>query len=575
VQSGTFFASTKRSVWRFRAMALLTGLCTNICVAQDIPNPNSELQRQEEQRLLRQQRQESTPSIRLQSATTGQAVRLPEETPCLVIDRVRITGMQISALDTALLGLDQDDSPIGKCLGSKGIQILLDRVQNKLIDRGYITSRVQAPSQDLNTGELILAAEPGLIGKILSSPDAPNTKWPKNSLATSSGATLDLRDVEQSLENLRRNSSAEANLEIVPSSAPGYSDIFVRFQQSRPLLLNLSLDDSGTKTTGRWQGNASVTWDNPLGLSDQIYLSLGTDLAERDPGPRGTDSQVLQYSVPFGYWLLSFSTSYNKYHQTIVGAFQSYLYSGASDTSEVQVNRVIYRSAIAKTTASLKAIARHSRNYIDDTEVEVQRRGTGGWEIGLLHTYYLEQGSLSGSINYRRGTGAFAAIAAPEEAFGEGTSRMRLTQANLTLQRPLRLAGIRAQYNGQLRAQWNHTPLTGQDHMCIGGRHTIRGFDGLQSLCGERGRFVRNDLQTAWDSSAIQMYVGLDVGRVGGINTPVDSLLSGAVVGLRGAFAMGLSSTTQMDIFVGGPLRKPDQFTTATTTAGLSLNVSF
>lgn len=30
-----------------------------------------------------------------------------------------------------------------------------------------------------------------------------------------------------------------------------------------------------------------------------------------------------------------------------------------------------------------------SHNYIDDTEVEVQRRRTAGWEVGINHTHYI------------------------------------------------------------------------------------------------------------------------------------------------------------------------------------------
>lgn len=38
---------------------------------------------------------------------------------------------------------------VGHCLGAKGINLLMSTLQNRLVDHGYVTTRVLAPSQDL------------------------------------------------------------------------------------------------------------------------------------------------------------------------------------------------------------------------------------------------------------------------------------------------------------------------------------------------------------------------------------------------------------------------------------------
>ena len=45
-----------------------------------------------------------------------------------------------------------------------------------------------------------------------------------------------------------------------------------------PVRATLSLDDSGTKSTGRTQGGATLAWDGPLGLNDLAYVSVNHDL---------------------------------------------------------------------------------------------------------------------------------------------------------------------------------------------------------------------------------------------------------------------------------------------------------
>jgi hemolysin activation/secretion protein len=106
----------------------------------------------------------------------------------------------------------------------------------------------------------------------------------------------------------------------------------------------------------------------------------------------------------------------------------------------------------------------------------------------------------------------------------------------------------------------------------IGGRYTVRGFDGEASLMGERGWLLRNDIGWALGASGAELYVGIDYGRVGGPSTEwlIGRRLSGGVIGLRGA-VKGLN----YDLFVGAPISKPEGYRTAKTTAGFNLNFSF
>ena len=139
-------------------------------------------------------------------------------------------------------------------------------------------------------------------------------------------------------------------------------------------------------------------------------------------------------------------------------------------------------------------------------------------------------------MGYKRGTGAFNARPAPEELFDEGTSRFALATADVQLNAPFQLGAQRLRWNSQLRVQHNFTRLTVQDQFSIGGRYTVRGFDGESSLMAERGWLLRNELGWMLGQSAQEAYLGIDHGRVGGPGSqwlPGKSL-TGAVIGLRG-----------------------------------------
>lgn len=114
--------------------------------------------------------------------------------------------------------------------------------------------------------------------------------------------------------------------------------------------------------------------------------------------------------------------------------------------------------------------------------------------------------------------------------------------------------------------------MTPQDRFSIGGRYSVRGFDGETILSAERGWWLRNELGITLADSGQEAYVGLDYGEVGGPSSDllVGKQLAGAVLGLRGSL-----KKLQYDIFIGAPVSKPSQFRTASFVSGISLNYSF
>jgi hemolysin activation/secretion protein len=558
--------------------------------AQQLPTtPQSfvEQQRQQERERALREQNERTVDQRLQAAPPAPVARIPEtEAPCFRIDRVLLVGEQAEAFQWAvsdLSGPEGNDSPLGRCLGTTGVNVVLARAQQAAIAHGFVTTRVLAAPQDLSTGTLTLSLVPGRIAAIRLTPDSSSTLLGSGALLGSAiparaGDLLNLRDIEQGLENLKRAPTAEADIQIEPSTAPnarpGDSDLVVKYVQAKKWRVALSLDDSGTKATGRYQAGATVSVDNPFGLNDLFYLSANHSINNHflsEPS-YGTEGQTVHYSLPYGYWMLGFTASNSQYHQSVAGLNQDYVYAGKTNNAEVKLSRLLYRDQSRKTTLALKGFRRESRNFVDDTEVDVQHRVVGGWELGLNHKEFIGEATLEGTLAFKHGTGGFGSIAAPEEEFGEGTSRMKLYTAEVSLNAPFKLGEQKLRYSGLIRAQWNRTPLTPQDRFSIGGRYTVRGFDGETSLMGERGWLIRNDIGWAMGQSGAELYVGADYGHVGGRST-VDLLgrsLAGAVVGVRGQW-----SKLSYDFFVGAPISKPEGYRTAGTTFGFNLNASF
>jgi hemolysin activation/secretion protein len=539
---------------------------------------------QERERILRRQQEKSRDELKPTPAP-AKAAKLASEERCVVIHQI---GLKVIPGDPspvadwewalkALDGPDHDDSPLRRCVGDTGLNLLLKRAQEAILARGYPTTTVWLEPQNFGTNQaLTLTIIPGRIRAIrFAEPVSPRANaW--NAVPVKPGDILRRDDIDQALENFKRVPNVEVDIKITPAEGkglrPGQSDLVISYQQPRPFRLSLSADDSGTKATGKYQGSVTFSYDNWWTLNDLFYVTVNHDLGGGDAGERGTHGGVVHYSAPFDYWLLSATASRNSYHQNVAGFSQTYVYSGNSHNAEVKLSRLIYRDTSRKTTIGLKAWQRKSQNFIDDLEIDVQRRVVGGWTLDINHKEFISESTLEGNLAYKRGTGAFGSLPAPEEFFGEGTSRFALITADVSLTVPFKIAEQKLNYSGTLHGQLNGTRLTPQDQLSIGGRYSIRGTDGESVLTGERGWYMRNEVNAPLGESGQSVYVALDYGRVGGPSAEflVGTSLTGIALGWRGTF-----KSLQYDFVIGRPLKKPDAFQTARMTAGFSLNYSF
>ncbi|MFP1848925.1 ShlB/FhaC/HecB family hemolysin secretion/activation protein [Lonsdalea quercina] len=524
-----------------------------------------QLRQQERTRALREQ---NTPQadVRLQTPDAALPGYPTEENPCFTLHYLALQGEASEQFQWALASAADAN---GRCLGAQGITLAINKVQNAILAKGYVTTRVMAQEQDLTQGILTLTLQPGRISDIRF---GQPTSWRGrlwNAIPASRGDILNLRDVEQGLENLKRVSSATADIEIVPGEQEGASDLRVNWQEKRPVRLSLGLDDSGSESTGRYLGTATLAIDAPFAQNDLFYANIGRDMFAQ--GPYGNRSNTLNYFFPVGYWAFSANYSDYTYHQNIPNANEVLSYNGKSDNVVVTVSRLLFRNQSHKTTLNLRTYRKHATNSVNGIEIEQQRRRTAGWELGVNQRSYFGDTTVDANVSWRRGTGAFGATRAPEEATHSGSARTGVLLGDVSIHQPFTFVDQSLRYSTTLRGQWSANALTPQERLAIAGRYTVRGFDGEQMLSGERGIVWRNELGWNIRSRGHELYLALDYGRVGGPGTRylVGHQLAGSALGLRGALWQHIS----YDVFAGVPLLKPDAFHTSGATAGFSINV--
>lgn len=452
----------------------------------------------------------------------------------------------------------------GRCLGIEGIRTLATAIQNKLISHGYITTRVVIPRQDLNEGVLTLTVLPGVIGNITFSETSHKYANLYTTFPGHKGDILDLRAIEQGLENIQRIPGADANVILRPGENAGGTDIEIDRTQPSFWRVGGWFDDSGSKYTGRYQSGIALYLDNPTSLNDLFYVSAGRDLHFQNW--RNSKNGSVYYSVPYGYWSLDMYASHNEYLQKISGTWADFQYQGKSNNLSLKVNRLLYRNASQKTTLSVQLLKNNSHYYLNDTEINNQERDVTQLITRLNHRHYVGQSIVDAMVSYQRNTSWFGA-----QQQASASAKSRIANLDLSALVPFTLLGQSMSYQPRYQQQYSPDRLATQDQFSIGNRWTVRGFDGEYNLSANKGYSLRNDINLNLPKLNQQLYVGMDYGKVsGGNNSFATGHLAGGVVGIRGGVGR-----ISYDAFAGVPIAKPASFETSPVSLGFTLQWQF
>jgi hemolysin activation/secretion protein len=557
-------------------------LCPGFSHAAVETPESEELRNRAKQEALERERQLKLPSVNLQGVIEKpETLRLPVESPCFKIQNfVLEVPVQVSAeahrygastlpMDRFRFAQDFLEQFAGQCIGRDGINLIVKGLTAEILERGYSTTRLGILEQDMSGGTLKLSLIPGLIHELRFEDKETIGTW-KNAFPTSAGKLLNLRDIEQGLEQMKRIPSQEVDMQIVPADQLGESDVVITVKRGKPWKITATLDDAGAKGTGKLQAGLNFAYDNLFNINDLFNVGISND-ADNNNEQRGTQGSNAYYSVPYGNWTHTLSANDYQYHQRVAGTNQAFISSGKSSNLEFKTGYMFYRDQRSKSSIQFRTGKRWGKSYIDDTEILVQRRDTSYAELALQHKRNIAQAQLDISIAERQGVPWFDAQKdISGQPAGSPTFFYSMEILDATLSIPFELVKQPLKYSATLHAQYSDSPLYSTEWIAIGNRWTVRGFDGEYSLAAEKGWYLRNELETPLFSTNQSAYAALDAGRVFGANQPnlIGNDLAGAAIGMRGNLFKG----AYYDAFVSCVLYKPQGFNTSEAAAGFSLN---
>ena len=447
--------------------------------------------------------------------------------------------------------------------------------QRKLLDKGFVTSQVYIPEQNLNAGTLQFMVMPGRVEDIRYSASSAHGPW-RTAFPVRPGDILNIRDVEQGLEQMKRVSSQSVTMKLLPGTSVGTSIIELSIKQDKPVHGSISFDNSGLESTGVYQGSFTSSFDQVFRANDTFTMSLSGDLSGSG-SIKGTRAASLNYVIPHGKDTFSVSFSKSRYHQTIQSNPYDFTYSGKSTTMKAKWNHVWSRTQREKRAFDISISTRHNHRFINDMELPVQALRTTSMEFGVSNRKYIGNATLYSRLGFQWGIGALGAQ--PEHkasvAMGGPTSRYHMWLVDVDYRKPFIMGHRPASFTSSFHGQWvqGGKRVYSVDTINIGNRYSIYGFDGEYTLMGDSGWYVRNEVSSVIPRLNTEVYLGLDVGAVYGKSTEslVGKTIAGTALGVRGNYASGLL----FDAFVSTPLYKPQGYHTKKFYSGFTVGYRF
>jgi hemolysin activation/secretion protein len=498
------------------------------------------IQRQEQERLQKDQEEIRQRAERVDGMDTDK-LQPKIEVPALGVTCRQIDTIRINASPN--LPSQVRESIIAKfnhrCLNVGDIERILAEITKHYIDRGFITARAYLPPQDLSKGQLEILVVEGVVEKILLDDGNKHSVSVKNVFPGIEGNLLNLRDLEQGIDQINRLTSNNAQLDIQPGDQPGASRVVVHNQPRSPYHLNLSTDNQGSDSTGKTQTGITASADHLLGLNE-MFSATHRESVPGDFQRQYSGSDTVNFSIPFGYSTLSMSTSGSRYASMIhVPSGLILIASGTNQTDNVRLDRVVYRDQTTRASLSAMLTTKQSRNYLDGQLLGVSSRNLTVFDLDSSLTTGLAGGTFTLDLGYAQGLNAMGALRdmnnLPDWAARAQFSKLKF---GFNYARPFHALGIDASFTSQMTGQHTGTTLYGSEQIAIGGLYSVRGFV-RNTLSGDNGYYWRNELSIRQPVSVgsekipTRFYVGYDTGEVKNMTANIpQGHLAGMVFGL-------------------------------------------
>lgn len=470
-----------------------------------------------------------------------------KQAPCFIIHRISLqTSFKKEEFDFLNPILEKYNHT---CIQQDHLTALLKELQLEAVKQGYVTTFFALAPQDLKSGELIIALESSVVGKI--NHNSLIAFWGKD-FGINEGDILNIQPLERGIYYYKRLRTLTPKflLQSLPSQKEeAQTQIDVIFETkklgdvSMPLYALLTFDNGGNQGSGIHQNSLQFGLENLLSLNEAFnsYSVITPDWQEK----RHSLYTSLDFSIPIRRFLFSISGSYSSYAYPLFLGKKELKYHGYSANLDLKGKILLYLDQLNQVSMTFGLAKRWAKNFLETIELITQRRNLTQIYASVDYSKtFSNNASISLSLGVRQGVkilGSMSNFPSSDQKPPDFFYTLPTLDSSLYL--PFSLGKHRFLYFGVIKTQISRTQLYASEKMGLGGSYSVRGFDSA-ALNGDFGVLYRNDLTyypTSLKGLMIAPSLGIDLGFVSDVFNPASEELGNKGFLSGGGFGFKIS----------------------------------
>lgn len=191
--------------------------------------------------------------------------------PAFVLKGVKVTGSTLFK-DEDFRGAYSDY--IDKETAWSDIEAIVEKVKDVYKKKGYLTTVVYIPEQDIAEGVIEIKILEGRVGEVT----VEGNKWFSEKLIkkyfhSKKNEILNVFKMEKDMLRLNQNSDLEVRAVVGPGEEPGLLNIVLKVKDKFPYHAGNALDNQGTRLTGKFRQAYSGRSTNLSGNNDSLFVN--------------------------------------------------------------------------------------------------------------------------------------------------------------------------------------------------------------------------------------------------------------------------------------------------------------
>lgn len=312
-----------KALFKFTFFGLFFPVFLNTAFAQNTPpgqEPGAQVERykkdveQEKQRLEYKQRK--APEIKIEEEKPKPVT----EGAWFTLKEIRVTGATIFS--------PQDFVPLYQPFLEKkvtfaDIESIIEKIKARYKAKGYLTTTVYLPEQDVKEGKIEIRVAEGKMGKLR----IEGNKWFSTALIekffhVKKNEILNIKSLQRDILRLNKNSDLEVKTVISAGEEPQTSDLTLQIKDKFPWHIGFSQDNKGTRLVGKYRSALSLRSSNVSGLGDTIFIN--TLYSGRAFG------ESVSYTIPVGTYGTKFGIDTTYFKMKLGKEYKSFDITGST-----------------------------------------------------------------------------------------------------------------------------------------------------------------------------------------------------------------------------------------------------